>query len=53
MGLKNDQIAAQLFISDRTVEHHVSRVLSKLGMSQRTEIAAFAVRHLSEESVTK
>jgi DNA-binding CsgD family transcriptional regulator len=53
MGLKNDQIAAQLFISNRTVEHHVSRVLSKLGMSQRTEIAAYAVRHLSEEPVTK
>src|SRR6202022_2467893 len=53
MGLKNDQIAAQLFISGRTVEHHVSRVLSKLGMSRRAEIAAYAVRHLSEEHVTE
>jgi DNA-binding CsgD family transcriptional regulator len=53
MGLKNDQIAAQLFISDRTVEHHVSSVLSKLGMSRRAEIAAYAVRHLSEKSVTE
>jgi DNA-binding CsgD family transcriptional regulator/tetratricopeptide (TPR) repeat protein len=53
MGLKNNQIAAQLFISDRTVEHHVSRVLSKLGLSQRTEIAAYAVRHLSEKLVSE
>jgi DNA-binding CsgD family transcriptional regulator/tetratricopeptide (TPR) repeat protein len=53
MGLNNDRIAAQLFISDRTVEHHVSSVLSKLGMSRRAEIAAYAVRHLSEESVTE
>jgi DNA-binding CsgD family transcriptional regulator len=53
MGLTNDQIAAQLFISDRTVEHHVSRVLSKLGMSRRGEIAAYAVRHLAEEQGTE
>jgi DNA-binding CsgD family transcriptional regulator len=53
MGLGNDQIAAQLFISGRTVEHHVSRVLSKLGMSRRTEIAAYAIRHLGEEHVTE
>lgn len=53
MGLKNDRIGAHLFISERTVEHHVSSVLSKLGMSGRTEIAAYAVRHLSEEPVSE
>ena len=48
-GLTNAEIAARLFISPKTAEHHVSRIFAKLGMTKRSEAAAYAVRHLEAE----
>jgi DNA-binding NarL/FixJ family response regulator len=48
-GLTNSEIAARLFISPKTAEHHVSRIFAKLGMTKRSEAAAYAVRHLAAE----
>ena len=44
-GLSNQQIADRLYLSKRTVEHHVSSVLAKLGVATRAEALAHAVAH--------
>jgi DNA-binding NarL/FixJ family response regulator len=41
-GMTNAEIAATLFLSDKTIEHHVSHVLGKLGVSSRRDAARMA-----------
>lgn len=48
-GHSNRQIADELFLAEKTVKNYVSNMLAKLGMSRRTEAAAFAAR-LEERS---
>ncbi len=43
-GMKNKEIAAQLYLSEATVKSHVSSILSKLGVSDRVQAALWAVR---------
>jgi DNA-binding CsgD family transcriptional regulator len=52
-GLSNAEIAARLVISPKTAEHHVGRILSKLGLRGRAEAAAYAVRASAERSGAK
>ena len=43
-GLSDREISRRLFISERTVGHHVSAVLAKIGVSSRTAAAREAAR---------
>jgi DNA-binding NarL/FixJ family response regulator len=41
-GLTNKQIAQNLYVSERTAENHVQHILTKLGLRNRSQIAAWA-----------
>jgi len=43
-GLTNRQIGERLFLAEKTVKNYTSNLLSKLGMSRRTEAAVYAAR---------
>ncbi|MDA8334602.1 MAG: response regulator transcription factor [Peptococcaceae bacterium] len=44
-GRSNREIASQLFISERTVKNHLTSVFGKLGVSDRTRAALYAVKN--------
>ena len=44
LGYANKEIAARLHIGEKTVKTHVSNILSKLGVTSRTQAALYAVR---------
>jgi DNA-binding NarL/FixJ family response regulator len=39
-GLTNKEVAAQMFISVKTVQYHLTRIYSRLGIRSRSELAA-------------
>src|SRR3954452_12881563 len=43
-GKTNRQIAAEMFLAEKTVKNYVSNLLTKMGMSHRTEAAVYAAR---------
>jgi DNA-binding NarL/FixJ family response regulator len=47
-GKSNREIARQLRLSEKTVKAHVSSVLAKLGVQDRTQAAVYAVRHQTD-----
>jgi len=44
-GKTNREIAAEVFLSDKTVKNYVSSILSKLDLQRRTQAAAYMARH--------
>jgi DNA-binding CsgD family transcriptional regulator len=52
-GLSNAEIGKRLFISPKTVEHHVGKILGKLGLKNRAAAAAYALKQPKPESDTK
>jgi non-specific serine/threonine protein kinase len=44
-GLTNHQVASELFISERTVDHHVAKILKKLKLSTRARVASWLAEH--------
>ena len=52
-GKTNKQIAADIFLSEKTVRNYVSSILSKLNLSTRSEAAAYAVKHSVEDHLPR
>jgi two-component system, NarL family, nitrate/nitrite response regulator NarL len=44
-GYRNWEIGQKLFISEQTVKNHLSKIFDKLGISDRLELALYAIRH--------
>jgi len=50
-GLSNRQIAGRMFVAEKTVKNYVSHVLTKLGMTSRTQVAVLAT-HVRDGQAT-
>jgi DNA-binding NarL/FixJ family response regulator len=48
-GLTNREIAAKMFLAEKTVKNYVSSLLAKLGLERRTQAAVLATRLLGEK----
>jgi non-specific serine/threonine protein kinase len=46
-GLSNKEIATRVFLSERTIETHVSNILDKLGVNSRVEISTWVAQELT------
>ena len=44
-GMDNKEIAAELFLAEGTVRNGISRLLEKLGLKDRTQLAVFTVKN--------
>ncbi|MEE4276688.1 MAG: response regulator transcription factor, partial [Thermoleophilia bacterium] len=44
-GRTNREIADAFVLSEKTVKTHISHVLAKLGLKDRTQLAIYAIRH--------
>ena len=44
-GNSNKEIGANLFISEQTVKNHLHNIFDKLGVSDRLELALYAIHH--------
>lgn len=44
-GRSNKEIAADLFIAEKTVKTHISSILARLELADRTQAAVYAVKH--------
>jgi DNA-binding NarL/FixJ family response regulator len=51
-GKTNKEIAAEVFLSDKTVKNYVSSILSKLNLERRAQAAAYVARHRSSRGET-
>jgi DNA-binding CsgD family transcriptional regulator len=50
-GMSNREMAERLFVTVKTIEHHVARVLTKLELRSRAEAAAYAARALEHDRI--